>query len=129
MKTSEYDKLIKIEKDIIYCFSIIYPKIKQTLLSQIPLIEKVHRDFTNIGVFISFKFKDNNYKKNSFSKKLIINDLYLISNELEYESAITMHLEKDGKIDYIELFGGFKTKRYPNEYKIIYKDTHIIVDD
>jgi len=123
------EKIYKIEYDILSWFENNFIELKGQLSPYFDKIEEVEREFTWVGAFISFKFK-NSFKK--LSKKELknkrFNSLFLISSEFEHDVPVSIVFDDNGMLDYIELEMGMRKKEYPKKYKLVYKNVNIIYD-
>jgi len=108
----------QMELDLIDIFIEKYPKLRDIIKSQIDLTESIDREFSGAGIFIFFTIKSNCLKILDTNENLLRVDFACIdSDEFEHSSLATIVFD-NGKIDYIELWGGFNKKDYPKSYKI-----------
>ena len=122
------EKIYKIEYDILEEFENRYPVLKNKILPLVEKVDAIEREFTGVGAFITFKFKDKDIKKNKLLKNKILNEIYIQSNEFEHEVPVLIKFNSDGILDYIELAMGMTKKNYPKRYKIIAKSPKYIID-
>ncbi len=127
------NKLAIIENNILVWYIKEYPLFKNSFISQIKLIKNIEYEYTNSGIFVSFLLENTNYikvSKDLFKSYNRLDGLCIESKELSSGvSPISLELDDDGRIKYIELEFGFIKKSYPMKYKLIDCYSNCIIDN
>jgi len=117
----KHNSLKQIEYDVLMWYASHSPLYGQSFLSQIERIVDAEREFTGQGAFASFTLSDNGYKKVYKDKSQNydrLDGLAIFSDEFIHECPVSLKIEEDGKIDYIEFEFGFKEEKYPTHYTL-----------
>jgi hypothetical protein len=120
--------LEKIEEDILKFFEDSFSELKGNLLPLPNSLEKIEREFTGAGAFISFIFNNKVKENKTLSNKRFGGDIFLVSNEFLHDVPISIVFNQKGILDYIELEMGMKEKKYPSHYKIEIIPINVIKD-
>ncbi len=120
--------MLKIEQEILALFEKIFPKLIEVIQTSIKQAQKVEREFTGVGTFVSFFYENTDMFSNKILKSKRYNSVIIKSKELEHDCPVDIVFGKNGLIDYIELSMGIREKKYPKEYEICYNEPNVIAD-
>jgi hypothetical protein len=120
--------LEKIEEDILNFFDNNFSELNKKLTPFIKEIAEIEREFTGVGAYISFKFKNRQISYKDLANKRFGSDIFLVSDEFLHDVPISIVFNQKGILDYIELEMGMKEKKYPSLYKIKVIPINVIKD-
>ena len=121
--------LYQIESDILSSFEHYYAELKSSIENSITLIYNVEREFTGIGAYVTFYYKNSEVLYNNTLKNARYNNIFIESEEFIHDVPVSIKFNEKGVLVYIELEMGMQKFQYPTKYKIIYKKTNTVFDN
>ena len=119
--------MLKIEQDIFNLFKKLYPELKGAIESSVNSVQRVEREFTGVGAFVSFYYENREVFGDKALKGKRYNSIIIKSKEFEHNCPVDIIFREDGLIDYLELSMGMKELKYPKEYEICYYEPNVIL--
>ena len=114
----------QIEQDILKEFLKYCPELKDAVDNSLKNLQSIKREFTGVGVFAEFIYKEN--FDNLESQRYSI--LEIRSKEFEHPCWVDIIFYENGLINYIEIGMGMREYKYPKEYEFGILKSNVIID-